>query len=395
MLSNGTALLLIVPPVMLWAEYGLRRLGEMRPRAIREASLIMLSLLGVGLVAFGSGPAIARLPSTLLWVFPPLLWAAVRFGPLGASSALLCVAALSIGGAGWQLGPFVLGPEVDHVLSLHIFWIVTGLPIMLLAAVIREREDVVHALDEQRNQLAHITRVATVGGLSGALAHEMRQPLMAILANAQTGVRLLSNRSVDLPQMREILEDIVQQDNHAAAIIRRLRTFLKESEPQFESLAVEAVIGDALALSWSTVRLTSVQVQTQIPSGLPPVRGDPVQLLQVVVNLVVNGCESMSGVPEAERRLRLQAESSGEHHVRLSVTDSGRGLPAGSAERVFDPFFTTKDSGLGLGLTIGRSIVAAHGGRLWGENNPQRGATFHLLLRTESANGVAPADRDR
>jgi C4-dicarboxylate-specific signal transduction histidine kinase len=136
---------------------------------------------------------------------------------------------------------------------------------------------------------------------------------------------------------------------------------------------VESVVRDALALSRSSVTLSGVDVQTQISAGLPRVWGDPVQLLQVMVNLVVNGCEAMSLTPQADRRLRLQAASIGHEHVQLSVADCGVGLPRGGEDDVFEPFFTTKPKGLGLGLAIGRSIVTAHGGRTVGRKQSESG----------------------
>jgi two-component system sensor kinase FixL len=313
-----------------------------------------------------------------------LTWAAVRLGPVGATTSVFFVALLSTLGTARQLGPFVMANEAEQILSLQLFWIAIGPPIMLLAAVIREREQAEAALHEQRNQLAHVTRVATVGELSGALAHELRQPLMSILSNAEAAIRLLDQKPSDTREVREILEDITRADKQAANVISRLRVFLREGESQFEPLAVDTVIGDALALSKSTVTISGVDVQTHIPAGLPRVLGDPVQLLQVIVNLVVNSCEAMSQTPTSERYLRLYVAPLDRDHVEVLVADSGTGLPNGGEDRVFDPFFTTKEHGLGLGLAIGRSIVNSHGGRLWGENNLYQGATFHLVLRAHN-----------
>ena len=390
-LSNATATLLIVPVVLLWTQYGFRRVTQLPARRLLEAALIMMTLLAVGVIAFGTGPEIARFPSLLLWIFPPLLWAAVRLGPVGATTSLFCVAALSLWGTARRLGPFVLMNDADLVLSLQMFWVVLGPPILLLAAVIREREQVEEALNAQRNQLAHVTRVATAGEMSGALAHELRQPLMAIRANAQAAIYLLERDPRDVREVRAILQDIVTNDEQAEGVIARLRTFLKAGDSHFETLMVESVVRDALALSKSAVEFSQVEVETLIPPGVPRVRGDPVQVLQVLVNLVVNGCESMSGVPVPERRLRLAVEPLDEGHLEVSVADCGLGLPTGGEERVFEPFYTTKEKGLGLGLAISRSIVTAHGGRLWAENNSNRGATFHLVLSTDTTNGTSRA----
>ena len=384
-LTNSTAMILVAPVVLLWVDHGGRRLKDLPKRRLIEAAAIMLSLLIVGLVVFGTGPEIARFPSLLLWIFPPLLWAAVRFGPTGASTSLFFVAAMSVAGTARQLGPFVVATNGDKVIALQLFWVVMCPPVMLLAALIREREQAEDALEDQRKQLAHVTRVATVGELSGTLAHELRQPLAAILSNAQAGIRLLDRGVMDRRELRAILEDITQQDKQAASVIARLRAFLKEGESRFETLAVETVVRDALALGKSVVELAGVEVDLHIAPALPRVRGDAVQLLQVLLNLLVNSCESMMSVPKPYRQLRLLVAPRGDEYVEVLMADCGVGLPKGGEDRVFEAFFTTKDKGLGLGLAIGRSIATAHGGRLWGENNPHRGATFHLLLRTDQA----------
>jgi len=386
-LSNVIATLLVAPVLLLWYRARLPSLTELTTRRSVEAGAIMAALLVVGLVAFGTGPEFARFPALLLWFFPPLVWAAVRLGPRGAVTSVFFVALLSTLGTARQVGPFVMASEAEQVLSLQLFWIAIGPPIMLLAAVIREREQAEDALLEQRNQLAHVTRVATAGELSGAIAHELRQPLTSILANAQAAIQLLDRPRVDIGELREILQDISRDDQQAANVIARLRTFVRDGVSRFEPLSVETVVRDALALSRSTVELSGVDVQTSIPGGLPRVWGDPVQLLQVMVNLVVNGCESMQRMPRSTRRLELRVAQLDRERVEVVVSDRGVGLPNGGEDRVFDPFFTTKEDGLGLGLAIGRSIVDAHGGRLWGENNSAQGATFHLVLPTHHENG--------
>ena len=381
MLSNATATLLVTPVIVLWALDGLRSLQRAGPRRIVEAVVILLFLLTAGFVAFGTGPEVARYPALLILVFPPLLWAAVRLGPLGASTALLGIAALSVWGTFGQLGPFVLFSDAAKVLSLQLFWITMSTPILLLAAVIREREHAELALLTLRQHLAHATRVATAGELSGALAHELRQPLTSILANAEAASRLLDRGEADPVALRAILDDIAQQDRYAANVITRLRSFLQEREPRFEQLVLEAVVRDAVALTRGLLDRLGVVVYTELETGLPRVWGDSVQLVQVISNLILNACESMTHTPLSERLLRLQiAQNDG--HLELAVEDRGEGLPLGAEERMFEPFFTTKETGLGLGLAVGRSIVTAHGGRLWGQNNADRGATFRLLVRT-------------
>jgi len=379
-LSNGAGMLLLTPVVLLWVQGGFDALKQLPFRRQLEAACIWVGLLAMGLVAFGMGPRVTNVPTVLLWILPPLLWATVRFGPLGGITSMFSVAALSIWGTARHVGPFVLTSQADQVLSLEVFWILLTAPVMLLAAAIREREQAEAALHAQRNQLAHVTRVATVGELSGALAHELRQPLTSILANAQAGSRLLAQQPLDTTELREIFVDIVQQDQQAASVVSRLRTLLKEGESNCECVAMPAVVRDAIALSRTALAMSGVTLQAQIGARIPCVHGDPVQLLQVLLNLIVNACESMSHMPESERVIQLRLNRKPNRRVEVTVIDCGTGLPAGGDERVFEPFFTTKVQGLGLGLAISRSIVTRHGGRLWGENNRLSGATFHLVL---------------
>lgn len=390
LLSNATALLVVAPALVVWGQDGLQRMRALPPRRLIEAAAIMVVLVAVGFVAFRSGPEMARHPSPLVWVFPPVLWAAVRFGPHGAATALFCIAALSMWGTATQLGPFVVVTQADRVLSLQLFWIVLYLPVMLLAASIREREQAETALHEQRRQLAHVTRVATVGELSGAVAHELRQPLTSILANARASMRLLGTGPLNVQEVREILEDIVQDSHHAETVIGNLRSFLRNAASHPQPVALDTVVRDALGLAHGTMVIAGIDVQMDVAPGLPPVKGDPVQLLQVVLNLVMNGCESLCDVPEGERHMRLKLTPGANGHVELQITDTGVGLPSGGEDEVFKPFFTTKETGLGLGLAIARTIVIAHQGRLWGKNNPGGGATFHVEL---PVNGTLSAAR--
>ncbi|HEY0303827.1 MAG TPA: ATP-binding protein, partial [Longimicrobiales bacterium] len=234
-------------------------------------------------------------------------------------------------------------------------------------------------LHEQRIQLAHVTRVATVGTLSGALAHELGQPLTAILVNAEAALRMLDDRPLDLLELRGALEDISHQDRQATQIIRHLRAMLNKGDGHFRNVDVESTVREALAIGHSTMRLARIEARTRIAPDLPPVHGDAVQLLQVVVNLIMNSCEAMSGRGINDRHLYLQVWHE-DRHVRITVADTGVGLPRNHETTVFEPFYTTQKKGLGLGLAISQSIVAAHGGHLRAENNPEGGATFHLSL---------------
>jgi C4-dicarboxylate-specific signal transduction histidine kinase len=235
---------------------------------------------------------------------------------------------------------------------------------------------------QQRAELAHLSRVATLGELSGSLAHELNQPLTAILSNAQAAQRFLA-KGGDLAEVREILEDIVKEDKHAGEVIRRLRPLLKKGEVNLETLDLGEVIGDALRVVRSDLLHRGVSVDLQLPPEAPPVRADRVQIQQVLLNLLANSCDALAGLEPQRRRivLRVDGSESGPH---VTVSDQGPGLPA-DADRIFEPFVTTKPDGIGLGLAVCRSIVAAHGGKLWAANNPERGATFHFTIPASGA----------
>jgi len=233
---------------------------------------------------------------------------------------------------------------------------------------------------QQRQELAHLSRVTMLGELSGSMAHELNQPLTAILSNAQAAQRFLAHDNVDLKEVREILADIVDQDHRAGEGIRRLRLLLKEGEVQQLPLEVNDVLQEGLKLIRNDLFNKGVALVAGFAPSLPAVIGDRVQLQQVLVNLVMNACDAMTDNAPSDRRLVVSTELSNGQGVLCSVSDLGQGIPAEKLEQVFNPFFTTKTHGLGLGLSVCRSIIEAHGGRLWASNNPERGATFHFTI---------------
>ncbi|HEY4592668.1 MAG TPA: MASE1 domain-containing protein [Thermoanaerobaculia bacterium] len=247
----------------------------------------------------------------------------------------------------------------------------------------RKQAELAARLHQQ--ELAHLTRVAMLGELSGTLAHELNQPLTAILSNAQAGQRLLAREPVDLAEVRDILHDIAEDDRRAGEVIKRLRAMLKKDEVKSLPLDLNELVEEVIDFSHSDLITRNVALTVELAPALPPVLGDRVQLQQVLLNLVLNACEAMKAKPTWERRLTMATAPDADDGVRVSVVDRGTGIPADELERVFEPFFTTKEHGLGLGLSICRSIVAAHGGRLWASNNENGGATFHLTLPRDVA----------
>jgi len=244
----------------------------------------------------------------------------------------------------------------------------------------------------QRQELAHLNRVLILAEQSGALAHELSQPLAAILSNAQAARRLLDRVPLDLDDLRATLDDIIKSDKRAGVVIHRLRELLKKSNTVLQPLDVNEVAREALDLTHSDLLLRRVPIKTSLSAGLPPVLGDKVQLQQVILNLVLNACDAMSAVEPTERELTLTTVAD-DGCVQIAVADRGVGIPDGELDTVFDPFVTHREHGLGLGLAISRSIVLAHHGRILAENNADRGATFRCFLPLANGQGDAIAGR--
>jgi two-component system sensor kinase FixL len=219
-----------------------------------------------------------------------------------------------------------------------------------------------------------------MGELAASLAHELNQPLTAILSNAQAAQRFLATDVVDLEQMREILSDIVADDKRASDVIRRLRVLFKKSDPQYAPLDLNEIVGEVARLVKNDAVLRDVATSLELAPDLPRVRGDRVQLQQVVLNLVLNGFEAMREPGAGARTLVIRTARDGEATVRVEVQDSGVGVDEADMDRIFHALYTTKAEGLGMGLTISRTIVEAHDGHLGAVNNAPGGATFHFTL---------------
>jgi PAS domain S-box-containing protein len=241
-----------------------------------------------------------------------------------------------------------------------------------------------------RNEAAHLLRVTSLGELSSALAHELKQPLTAILSNAQAAQLLLARDNFDLQQVREILSDIVADDKRAAEVIDRLHLLIKRRAFQPQALEANQLIRDVLQLMNHELAAHSVRVVTELTAGVLSIRGDRVQLQQVLLNLILNAVDSMSQPTKNDRTLTLRSRRMGGNVIQISVADTGHGIPLGDEETIFESYYTTKPGGLGLGLPLSRSILIAHGGHLRAESQGSSGATFHCTI-PESRDGFANA----
>ncbi|WP_256702011.1 ATP-binding protein [Burkholderia sp. SRS-W-2-2016] len=229
-------------------------------------------------------------------------------------------------------------------------------------------------------ELEHLARASSLGELAGSLAHELKQPLTAILFNAQAAKKFVDSENVNLVELREALEDIVSDNCRANDVIQKIRALVRKGDVELQLLDLGSVVRDIALLVHSDALTREVRTRFDIADNLALVCGDRVQLQQVVLNLLLNAFDAVKDCAPADRLVETIVREEPDGHVRITVKDRGQGLTVDNMDKIFRPFFTTKPQGLGLGLSISRTIATAHQGRLWAENNDDRGASFHLTL---------------
>ena len=234
-------------------------------------------------------------------------------------------------------------------------------------------------LDAQM-ELAHVNRVSTIGQLVASIAHEVSQPLAGVMANAEACLRWLDRGTPDLNAARRSAEWMIDDGNRASEVIRRVRALANKTSIEKAPLDVNDVVRETIALVQRELISHQVLLRMELAPALPMILGDRVQLQQVIINLVMNGVEAMQPVTDRSRELVIRSHQDETQQVLVSVTDCGVGISAEDADRLFNPFFTTKSSGMGMGLSICRSIMEGHGGRLWATANPPHGAMFQFTV---------------
>lgn len=272
--------------------------------------------------------------------------------------------------------------RVEHAAS--------GAPIRM-HGVCRDITELRHNQSEMRRleeEIAHVGRVSMMGQLASSLAHEINQPLGAILRNAEAAELFLEKKKPDLEEIRTILAEIRADDQRAGSVIDRMRALLKRHVLETQVLDLTELVGNVAELARPDAATRHVKLKVKLPAHLPPVQGDRVQVQQVLLNLILNGMDALNGDKD-NRRVTVSARLSAARNVEISVSDTGHGIAKEKLGKVFDPFFTTKPDGMGMGLPISRTIVESHGGRLWVESNNGSGATFRFTLPLVGANGTS------
>ncbi len=245
---------------------------------------------------------------------------------------------------------------------------------------ISDRKDSEQRQQRHEAELAHVARIATMGEMAASLAHELNQPLQAVVTYADGSIMRLAKQPDKDEQLVSTLEQISHEAKRAGKIIRRIRGFVEKRQPQVVEVHVNELVDDCIRLNNGELERRRIRVAMELEEDLPPVRGDPVQIEQVILNLVRNAMESMDETTEGSRLLSIRTARHGDVVVQVDVCDHGKGIGNEPLEKIFEPFFTTKPEGMGMGLAISRSILQAHNGRLWASVNREGGCTFHFTL---------------
>jgi len=380
--SNVLSELTIVPPLMMAFAPHLAWMRRLLRRRWVEAAALWAALVAIGVIfATSNGLGGVRASVVLACVLPFTMWAALRLGQPGTSISVLIISLTAITAGMCSEGPFG-GHNViaNNALSFQVGLIALTIPLMCVTALVEQQERTRLEAQQARDELAHFTRVSTISELAASLAHELNQPLSGILANARTAQRYLAAPFPDFAQLSECLADIVNDNHRASNVIRRLRELLRKGTVSPVRLDLNALVGEVVELLSSAAITRDVSIMVDSDPDLPLVKADRVQLQQVILNLVVNAMDAVSESNDNDRHVVVRTKRDDEQMVHMAVEDTGPGLKPGTETTVFEPFYTTKSDGMGMGLSIARSIVAAHGGRIWALNKPTGGARFHVAI---------------
>jgi signal transduction histidine kinase len=356
------------PPSQTPGSFNLEKIQKLIEAAVREAAALALRIMGgesPASIPFGGEQAYVNLYD----------WRELK--RWGISEKVLPPGSIVKFKA-----PSIWEEHKGPILGGLFFIIIETLLIVGLLVNLHKRKQAEKEARQRRDELAHVTRVATMGELTSSLAHELNQPLAAIRNYANAAQRFLSQGEPDLSKTREALEGIIRDDRRAAEVIGRVRGLLKKEEPRYRPVHMNNVIQEILAFIRSDSVLEGLSIETELAPELPAVAGDQVQLQQVLLNLMLNAVDAMNKTKPDLRKLVIKTENEESRGVKISVRDFGSGIDEAHRDKLFEPFYTTKPAGMGMGLAISQRIIHAHEGSIQAENNPDGGATFYFTLPT-------------
>ncbi len=372
-LGDTAGVILFAPFALAWAQ---RPVRPPRRGAALEALLCGFVVLGILAFVFGQERWFGVNYPLLFLVLPGLMWAAFRLDPRGATAVLIVVSSFAVWNTARGQGPLAQADPEVSLLLLESFFVVVSGPVLVVVAAAAERRRVNEEIDKLREELTYSARVTSLGEMAGGLAHELGQPLGAIMNNARAVLRGQSTGRLDAAEIGAGLAAITTEAERATDTIRSLRALASRSAPQLVPTDLDETLHAIVRLFVrGDPRAASVRIHTE--EGIPPVAADPVQFQQAILNLLQNAGDAMKAQEERLIEVRSELEPEGVH---VRVIDRGAGMPADQLSRVFDSFYTTKQDGLGLGLRITRLIVEAHGGKIWMTLNPDRGVTAHVTV---------------
>ena len=366
---------LLIAPVMLTFAIGTSP-SQLTNRRW-EALALAIVAVGVCTTVFTNMSKAFTVNPVPYMIFPLYLWAALRFGTREVSALLLAVGAAAVTATCYGHGPFAEGSLPQNLVSLYLFLAIAVIPTLLLASTLEERRRAEQQSRSHLEQLAHVTRVSSMDEMASAMAHEINQPLSAIATFTQACLRLLAREPVDHAELSGAMQRVASEADRAGEIVRRIRRFVKNEPGQAIAVDLNYLVNEVLRLAQADARQSGVQLVAKLQPELPMISSDPIQVQQVLLNLVRNGIEAINTADSPRREVTVTT-ASGPAAIEVTVSDTGPGVP--DIERAFEPFYSTKADGMGIGLAISRSIIEAHGGRLNATSSAGDGATFRFTL---------------
>jgi signal transduction histidine kinase len=382
-LGDTTGDLLIAPLIILWSIASKRRWN--RSEAI-EVSILLLLLFVLSEAVFCGWLTISAGNYPIAFICGSLvIWTAFRFTQRETATGIFILSAIAIWGTMHGFGPFAGETENQSLLALQSWTAVLAITAMALSAGMAERDRAEAEALQRRQEVGHLSRMAVMGEMAASIAHELNQPLSGIISNASAGKRFIDRGNVDLGELRDLLADIVADGHRAGDVIQGIRSIVKKGASVRQPVNLNDLVMNVVRVVNPDAVLHSCEIETLLEADLPAIEADPIQLQQVLINLVINAFDAMRDTPPRRRKIVIAAERNGDGTIRASVRDYGVGISEEARERLFESFFTTKAEGLGLGLGIVRSIVESHGGTVAAENVEGGGSRFCFTLPPSAA----------